>query len=268
MSRPSAARALRAVSLIAIVTSSLVAADVPTAPSSDCRRGFCIDNGGDQVDVTGGGWEPVTGPPVETSPDSPATGDGDGTAPDPVPAPPGPGDLCWDNLSPLACPNPGIPEPTPEQPTYPDTIYNTDLITFTPHDPTATAPNEAMALANTPLPMTLTTTTHTVTGSLLGHPVSVTFIPAGYTLDHGDNTAPTYTADNPATITHTYTTRGIYPTTIATHYTATVTFPDNIPRPVHGIITTTTLGPTAHILTARTAPVRTTCNTTPTAPGC
>ncbi|WP_433675230.1 hypothetical protein [Microbacterium gorillae] len=257
--------------IVALATATWLS---PTSGSATCGQGVCFDyNPGDDgngVDVGGvttpdDPGEPVSAPDTDTDD---GTGDGDGTPADPVPAPPGPGDLCWDNLSPLACPNPGIPEPTPEQPTYPDTIYNTDLITFTPHDPTATAPNEAMALANTPLPMTLTTTTHTVTGSLLGHPVSVTFIPAGYTLDHGDNTAPTYTADNPATITHTYTTRGIYPTTIATHYTATVTFPDNIPRPVHGIITTTTLGPTAHILTARTAPVRTTCNTAPAAPGC
>ncbi|MCD2498298.1 hypothetical protein [Microbacterium nymphoidis] len=248
--------------------------EVPSAQSSDCRRGFCIDNGGDQVDITGGGWEPVPSSPTETPPDAtnPEVGNdggGDNTTPNPVPAPPGPGDLCWDNLTPLGCttPAPTEPTPTPTQPTYPDTIYNTDLISFTPHDPTATAPNEAMALTNTPLPITLTTTTHTLTGTLLTHPVTVTFTPTGYTLDHGDNTAPTHTADNPATVSHTYTARGQYPTTVTTSYTATVTFPDGIPRPVRGTITTTTPGPTIRILAAHTATVRTTCTTTP-APGC
>ncbi len=251
-----------------------------------CLAGVCASpgTGGEDVEVWGGDWgytpaEPNAPDesPSGSEPDA-STGNGggvgDGVGDDisvsnPLPAQPGPGDLCWDNLTPLGCttPAPTEPTPTPTQPTYPDTIYNTDLISFTPHDPTATAPNEAMALTNTPLPITLTTTTHTLTGTLLTHPVTVTFTPTGYTLDHGDNTAPTHTADNPATVSHTYAARGQYPTTVTTSYTATVTFPDGIPRPVRGTITTTTPGPTIRILAAHTAPVRTTCTTTP-APGC
>ncbi|MFK4791821.1 hypothetical protein [Microbacterium sp. ZW T5_56] len=241
-----------------------------------CDLVACYDYGpgddGTQVDIGGieTPSEPQPATPDDGAESDPGVSDGGETSPDPVPAPPGPGDLCWDNLNPLACTTPTIPEPepTPEQPAYPDTIYNTDLIHFAPHNPTATAPNEAMALTNTPLPITLTATTHTLTGTLLGHPVTVTFTPTGFTLDHGDNTTPTHATDNPATIAHTYTSRGTYPTTISTTYTATVTFPDNIPRPVQGTITITTPGPITRILAAHTAPVRTTCTTTPTAPAC
>jgi len=262
-----------------VITVGLASFDGLLSMEQTCLAGICASpgEGGEDVELWGGDWgytpsEPdaPNEAPTGSGPDeSPDEDDGGDTSPNPEPAPPGPGDPCWDNLSPLSCtsPTPTPTEPAPTQPTYPDTIYNTDLIRFIPHDPTITAPNEAMALTGTPLPISLTTTTHALTGTLLSHPVTVTFIPTGFTLDHGDGTAPTDTTDNPATIAHTYAARGTYPTTITTHYAATVTFPDNIPRPVRGTITTTTPGPTTRILTAHTAPVRTTCTSTP-APGC
>ncbi|WP_433675025.1 hypothetical protein [Microbacterium gorillae] len=152
-------------------------------------------------------------------------------------------------------------------PDYPDTIYNSDLIRFTPHAPSANTPNEGITLVASPASVAVAADAHSLTGTLLSFPVTVTFTPVRVGIDFGDGGIASHPGGS-AVFDHTYPARGTYGTTLVAEYTATVTFSDAIARPVIGTITSRSPGPDIRVLAARTALTHDTCITSPHAPGC
>lgn len=227
---------------------------IAVQPYDGCGRIFTceIDNGGDGVDVGGGGWEPTPAEPSrptpETGPDNP---------PEPAPSAPS---CTVDDFRDTACVVVVLPD-------YPDTIYNTDLIRFVPHAPSADIANEGMTLVTSPASVSVAADAHSLTGTLLGYPVTVAFTPVRVSIDFGDGTYAS-SPDASAVFDHTYPARGTYATTLIAEYSATVTFSDNTARPVIGTVTSRSPGPDIRVLAARTALTHDTCITMPRAPGC
>lgn len=240
---------------IAALLALIPSAHVVAGQSFDsCGRLFTcnIDNRDDGVDVGGGGWEPKPTDPSDSTP-----GSEPGNQPEPAPSAPS---CSVENFRDTACVVVVLPD-------YPDTVYNTDLIRFVPHAPTADIANEGMTLVTSPASVSVSADTHSLVGTLLGYSVTVTFTPVQVGIDFGDGT----TASRPgagAVFEHVYPARDTYSTTLLTEYAATVTFSDNVPRPVIGTIASRSPGPDIRVLTARTALAHDTCITSPHAPGC
>ncbi|MFK4789045.1 hypothetical protein [Microbacterium sp. ZW T5_56] len=237
------------VSLAAVSSTSF--ADV--AGLDDCNVISCeVDNDGGSVGIGGSGWNPITNEPSDptagTEPDGP---------PEPGPSTPS---CTVENFRDTACVVVVLPD-------YPDTIYNTDLIHFTPHAASASTANEGMTLVTSPASVSVAADAHILTGTLLGYSVTVTFTPVQVGIEFGDGSSAAHTGAS-AVFDHTYPARGTYATTLIAEYTATVTFSDGTPRPVIGTITSRSPGPDIRVLAARTALTHDTCITTPRAPGC
>jgi hypothetical protein len=142
--------------------------------------------------------------------------------------------------------------------------------------------NYGIIVTADPTPVDLTTT-------LLGYPVTVHAVPASYTWDFGDDTAPLDTTDpgtpyptdgtRPATAHgsiypvgshgHPYTAPGTYTLTLTTQWTGTYQIAGDTTRhPITGTATTTTTHPPLTVVERRTHLVADNCLTNPHGPGC
>ena len=88
---------------------------------------------------------------------------------------------------PWYCPRPGQPA-TPDQPAVPEVSLD-DLQRFVPENPTIATQPVGWTIAGLPTNMLAGARRHVVAGTVLGLPVEVAFVPAGYRWQFGDGTS-------------------------------------------------------------------------------
>ena len=88
---------------------------------------------------------------------------------------------------PWYCPRPGQPA-TPDQPAVPEVSLD-DLQRFVPENPTIATQPAGWTIAGLPTNMLAGARRHVVVGTVLGLPVEVAFVPAGYRWQFGDGTS-------------------------------------------------------------------------------
>jgi hypothetical protein len=88
---------------------------------------------------------------------------------------------------PWYCPRPGQPA-TPDQPEAPEVSLD-DLQRFVPENPTIATQPAGWTIAGLPTNMLAGARRHVVAGTVLGLPVEVAFVPAGYRWQFGDGTS-------------------------------------------------------------------------------
>ncbi|MEZ3160094.1 hypothetical protein AB1K54_06025 [Microbacterium sp. BWT-B31] len=120
---------------------------------------------------------------------------------------------------------------------------------------------------------------HEVSGTLLGYPVTVRFVPVAYVFGYGDGTTQraatggttwTHTGAaqfTPTATSHTYRARGTFTSTVAVEFEPYVDFGAGWWR-VDGVVTAVSAGYPVQVLEARTALVEHTCTEDPHAAGC
>ncbi|WP_054683327.1 hypothetical protein [Microbacterium sp. No. 7] len=155
----------------------------------------------------------------------------------------------------------------------------TDLASFTPTPPDLIGEPFGFGITGAPTNLYTHADTHTTTGDLLGHPVTVRFTPTHYHFDHGDGTTSTTTTGGvswetlgvsqftPTDTTHIYDTRGTYPATVTVIYTAEIDTGTGW-HPIPGILPLTSPTTDITVLEKRTALVQHTCIEDPHGPGC
>lgn len=163
--------------------------------------------------------------------------------------------------------------------TIPDVTID-DLASFRPASPTLTGEPDGFGVAGLPTNLVAAASEQRLTGDLLGWPVTVRFVPAGYVFDHGDGSStasrtggaswatanlPQFT---PTATTHVYRERGRYAAGVTVRYTASVDFGTGTWRPVPGFVTASTTGYGIRIVEASTALVDRTCAENPRGPAC
>jgi hypothetical protein len=186
--------------------------------------------------------------------------------------------FCVDVREPSGHTPPPAPPPPPGE--LPAVVTVTDLASFVPAPATVITEPDGIGAKNLPLNTIATTHTHTLTGELFTHPVTVTFTPTGFQQDWGDGTTtrtphggtPWTTAHQPeftpTPTSHAYTTKGTYPLRITALYTATVDFGPAGTRPVTGTITAPATTRDIRIVEIHTALVQHTCTEDPHGIGC
>ncbi|WP_054682014.1 hypothetical protein [Microbacterium sp. No. 7] len=244
--------------------------EVPGTGGNDGRSGDGGSGDGDPGDG-GSGW-------------APGTDDAD-WEPRLVPAGPPPerhDARPWPLTNPT--PAPGTCTNDCTTPTYADTVPGvtiTDLASFTPAPPDLIGEPFGFGITGAPTNLYTHADTHTTTGDLLGHPVTVRFTPTHYHFDHGDHTTHTTTTGGvswetlgvpqftPTDTTHIYNTRGIYSATVTVVYTAEIdTGTGTGWHPIPGILPLTSPTTEITVLEKRTALVQHTCIEDPHGPGC
>lgn len=178
-------------------------------------------------------------------------------------------------------PEPVEPEPAPvEIAAPPEVVTITDIESFVPGAPAIATEPDGIGAKNMPLNTIATSSAQTIGGELFGFPVSVTFTPAGFRQDWGDETV-TETAHggaswatigqaefSPTDTSHTYAEKGTYTLTVTPLYTAVVDFGVWGTRAIEGVIS----GPAAtrdiRIVEVHTALVDQDCLENPSGAGC
>jgi hypothetical protein len=121
---------------------------------------------------------------------------------------------------PWYCPRPGQPA-TPDQPAVPEVSLD-DLQRFVPENPTIATQPAGWTVAGLPTNMLAGARRHVIAGTVLGLPVEVAFVPAGYRWQFGDGTTAFTTSPGatwqaagvrefaPTPTSHTYANPGTY----------------------------------------------------------
>jgi len=135
---------------------------------------------------------------------------------------------------PWYCPRPGQPA-TPEQPAVPEVSLD-DLQRFVPENPTIATQPAGWTVAGLPTNMLAGARRHVVAGTVLGLPVEVAFVPAGYRWQFGDGATAFTTSPGatwqaagvrefaPTPTSHTYANPGTYTARVEAVYRVSYRF--------------------------------------------
>ncbi|MBF0817731.1 hypothetical protein E4U02_15095 [Microbacterium paludicola] len=257
-----------------------------------CGLDLAPGNAGDRAQVRGqleqytGGRSPApsTGNPRATGNWAPPTPDTYTPPPDQTDGP----IVCLDdseNVVGADCatdvPEPVEAEPAPvEVATPPEVVTITDIASFVPAAPSIATEPDGIGAKNMPLNTIATSSAQTLGGELFGFPVSVTFTPAGFRQDWGDETV-TETVHggaswatigqaefSPTDTSHSYAEKGTYTLTVTPLYTAVVDFGVWGTRTVEGVISGPAAARDIRIVEVHTALVDQDCLENPTGAGC
>jgi hypothetical protein len=263
-----------AVSVLLVLSTS--AGEPP--PDSDWGIGDLV-TGNDGTSIVIDGTRTTDG----TQDSQPVPGEWEGPA-DPV-IPQGPSDFerCLDDwdanrncFSPI--------ETTEEEEAAEDTpglpaVTIADLVRFAPPGSSLTGEPNNVGVAGLPTNFVTTAQAQTVTGELLGFPLSVRFTPAAYDFVYGDGTISTSSTGGspwadlaqaqftPTDTSHAYKERGTYTAQVNVRYSAEVDFGTGW-FPVTGQVTADGTPQPIRIFEAHTALVAFTCAEAPRSPGC
>ncbi|MFL0410894.1 hypothetical protein ACH0AH_06910 [Microbacterium paludicola] len=179
-----------------------------------------------------------------------------------------------------------VPEPVEAEPapvkvaTPPEVVTITDIASFVPAAPSIATEPDGIGAKNMPLNTIATSSAQTLGGELFGFPVSVTFTPAGFRQDWGDETV-TETVHggaswatigqaefSPTDTSHSYAEKGTYTLTVTPLYTAVVDFGVWGTRTVEGVISGPAAARDIRIVEVHTALVDQDCLENPTGAGC
>ncbi|GAA1733986.1 hypothetical protein [Microbacterium paludicola] len=179
-----------------------------------------------------------------------------------------------------------VPEPVEAEPapvevaTPPEVVTITDIASFVPAAPSIATEPDGIGAKNMPLNTIATSSAQTLAGELFGFPVSVTFTPAGFRQDWGDETV-TETVHggaswatigqaefSPTDTSHSYAEKGTYTLTVTPLYTAVVDFGVWGTRTVEGVISGPAAARDIRIVEVHTALVDQDCLENPSGAGC
>jgi hypothetical protein len=233
-----------------------------------------VGNSGEQVDIGAGindpGGQRGGGESGGSDSGGVESGSGESGPGDSVPGEPAPGPedcgLCRGNY-------------TVETLTFP-AVTAADLASFRPATPTLTGDSPiGYGLVGGETNVIATASEHDLTGTLLGHDVTVRFTPTGYLFDYGDGTTRHTTTGGTLVAkkrgqqftetdtSHHYRKRGNHTITVTVHYTASVDFGTGW-RPVTGHVTATSTGYPIRVLKSHIILVDKDCNQDPHGPYC
>ena len=134
----------------------------------------------------------------------------------------------------------------------PTRVTASDLANVAPIAASISMQPEGMGLLNKPMNFWVNAQTHTKAGTLLGHPMSVTFTPAQVTWNYGDGSSQTTNSMGSSwdsqglpwfsetATSHVYTQRGSYVVSATIHYSAVVSVGGNTIN-VTGYVSTTSV---------------------------
>ena len=253
---------------------------VACAPGTTCH-GAGISHGG--LDI----WAGIRYPGQPGIPGSPATPGSDGYrgpfrfGVDPYPIYVGevtPAVCALFRVLPWYCPRPAQPA-TPDLPAVPE-ITRDDLQRFVPENPTIATQPAGWTVAGMPTNMLAGARRHVIAGSVLGWPVEVAFVPAGYRWNYGDGTSGVTSSPGatwqaagvreftPTPTSHTYVNPGTYTVRVDAVYRVSYRFSGFSWQDVSGEVTAPS-GP-ATLVTARfdRALVNSSCAVSPYSSGC
>lgn len=256
-------RLLGRLCVVGAVALTLAVIAPQTANADLCDNGAWLDscgaqNKGDHVEVSGSTTKPGTGSTHGAQPGTPA-------------APPPPVNCDDGSTYGASCGWQVVMLPT---------VRAEDLASFRPAAPTLATEPGGLGVAGLPTNLVATASEQQLSGELLGYPVTVRFVPAGFVFDYGDGTTQRSTNGGaswrrlgqaqftPTATSHAYRERGDYVAGVRVLYAASVDFGTGAWRPVIGDVTAATTGHGIRILDARTALVDRTCAESPTGPGC
>lgn len=172
----------------------------------------------------------------------------------------------------------GGPTRTPPRP--PTSFTISDVLTLAPASMNLTAEPSTWSIVGSHTNFFTTATKHSASGSVLGHPVTVTFTPITYRWDYGDGTtAETTTSgaswaalgqdDFSATSTsHVYAEKATVQASVTVVYTATVTLASGANIPVTGTLNRASTTIALELFTADTLITVGDCNEHPEQPRC
>lgn len=159
------------------------------------------------------------------------------------------------------------------------TVTITDLVRFTPEGSVISGEPDNVGVVGLPTNFVTAAAAQTVTGELLGFPISVRFTPVSYEFIYGDGAASTSSSGGaswadlgqaqftPTATSHTYAERGTYTAQVDVRYGAEVDFGTGW-IPINGVVTAAGAPQEIRIFEAHTALVAHTCAEAPSSPGC
>ncbi|WP_248147753.1 hypothetical protein [Microbacterium aoyamense] len=160
------------------------------------------------------------------------------------------------------------------------TVYAEDLVSFRPAAPSIATEPAGLGVAGLPTNLVAAASVQHISGDLLGFPVTVRFVPAGFVFDYGDGATQRSASGGvtwarlgaaqftPTATSHAYREHGTYAASVRVLYDAAVDFGTGNWRPVIGQVTASTSGHSIRIFEARTALVLASCAENPRGPGC
>lgn len=168
----------------------------------------------------------------------------------------------------------------PTAPSPPRSFTVSDVLTLAPASVTITAEPSTWSILGSHTNFFTTATKHTASGSVLGHPVTVTFTPVAYRWDYGDGTTRETTTpgadwsalgqeDFTATATsHVYREKAIVQASVTVVYTASVTLASGTSIPVTGTLDRSSAAVPLELFTADTVITVGDCSEHPQQPRC
>lgn len=165
-------------------------------------------------------------------------------------------------------------------PRPPTSFTISDVLTLAPASITLTAEPSTWSIVGSHTNFFTTATEHSATGSVLGHPVTVTFTPITYQWDYGDGTTAETTTpgaswaalgqdDFSATSTsHVYEEKATVQASVTVVYTAAVTLASGTRIPVTGTLNRASTTLSLELFTADTVITVGDCNEHPEQPRC
>lgn len=165
-------------------------------------------------------------------------------------------------------------------PRPPTSFTISDVLTLAPASVTLTAEPSTWSIVGSHTNFFTTATEHSATGSVLGHPVTVTFTPITYQWDYGDGTTAETTTpgaswaalgqdDFSATSTsHVYEEKATVQASVTVVYTAAVTLASGTRIPVTGTLNRASTTLSLELFTADTVITVGDCNEHPEQPRC
>jgi len=155
-----------------------------------------------------------------------------------------------------------------------------DLASFVPAAPAVTGEPLGLGVVGMPTNVVASASEQRMSGMLLGYPVTVRFVPAGFRFEYGDGATRAsgtggaswsrlgQTEYTPTPTSHVFAEPGVYPVRASVEYTASVDFGSGAWRPVPGRVRSTSPAYEIRIVEVRTALVERTCLEDPRGPGC
>lgn len=259
--------ALMALGILTAATSGGVMASGAGCGRDSQWSGACtVENTGTQVDVTGTTTTPGT------------TGSGAGRAPGadagrPAPTP---------TLTPNPCASPLCRESYTvgeASEVYPE-VSVADLASFRPGGASAQNEPAGVAVLGMPSNFVAAASTQELAGEVLGFPVTVRFVPVGYTFDFGDGERTSTTSGGrtwaalgqaeftPTATSHVFRERSTARVTVTPSYRASVLFDGTFRREVPGTVQGPASTLQVRVVAVRTALVEATCAERASAPIC
>lgn len=169
---------------------------------------------------------------------------------------------------------------TTTAPRPPTSFTISDVLTLAPASVTLTAEPSTWSIVGTHTNFYTAAAQHTAAGSVLGHPITVTFTPTTYRWDYGDGTTQDTTTAGSTwqalgqedfTVTetsHVYTEKTTVQASVTVVYTAVVTLADGTNIPVTGTLNRASTTVTLELFTADTVITVGDCNEQPQQPRC